>query len=76
MLRIYEDVIYWCNVSIAGRFLFIIMNELPDVQTRFVQSSNHKSSVDILKAKKRQSFHPQVVVDALIDEGNEEGLRE
>ncbi len=54
----------------------VLMNRFPDVQARFDQSSNHRSSVDTLIAEQRHNLQPQAVANALIDERKEEDLRE
>ena len=54
----------------------VFMNRFPDVRKPFDQSSNHRLSVYTLKAERRHNFQPQVVADALIDEGNSEDLKE
>lgn len=53
----------------------VFTNRFADVRARFDQSSNHRLSVDTLKAEQRHDFQPQVVEDGLFDEGIED-LRE
>jgi hypothetical protein len=52
------------------------LNRFPDVRARFDRSSSHRLSADTLKAEQRHNFQPQVVADELIDEENEEDMRE
>lgn len=56
--------------------IVVFMNRFLDLRARFDQSSNYRPSGDILKAEQQHNFQQQVVAYALIDEGDEEDLRE